>query len=288
MPFQKSFNILLEDVDTAENSNFLLLDRTADGVDVGDKLIGVDASASEAKPSGLTENANGDADYDKRNVLATESGWVFKPGTPNSGNDNKGAQPEVLVCVRGLASSIDVPTSPQISIGNTSDKTKFFPDGDTFTGVASSTLGDITVYCYFNEPVHVTGTPQLQLKQATALGSTFGTIMDINTSVSVFSEGIVAFSLPASTDTRTSNVTNNTLGIKADDAISLNSGTIQKLNNERIILESGVANDQVYLKLDGTDSSSRDNNGFVTHEGGIGLPADLTLSIDSNATMTVS
>ena len=288
MPFQKSFNILLEDVDTAENSNFLLLDRTADGVDVGDKLIGVDASASEAKPSGLTENANGDADYDKRNVLATESGWVFKPGTPNSGNDNKGAQPEVLVCVRGLASSIDVPTSPQISIGNTSDKTKYYPDGDTFTGVASSTLGDITVYCYFNEPVHVTGTPQLQLKQATALGSTFGTIMDINTSVSVFSEGIVAFSLPASTDTQTSNVTNNTLGIKADDAISLNSGTVQKLNNERIILESGVANDQVYLKLDGTDSSSRDNNGFVTHEGGIGLPADLTLSIDSNATMTVS
>ena len=288
MPFQKSFNILLEDVDTAENSNFLLLDRTADGVDVGDKLIGVDASASEAKPSGLTENANGDADYDKRNVLATESGWVFKPGTPNSGNDNKGAQPEVIACVRGLASSIDVPTSPQISIGNTSDKTKFFPDGDTFTGVASSTLGDITVYCYFNEPVHVTGTPQLQLKQATALGSTFGTIMDINTSVSVFSEGIVAFSLPAGTDTQTSNVTNNTLGIKADDEISLNSGTVQKLNNERIILESGVANDQVYLKLDGTDSSSRDNNGFVTHEGGIGLPADLALSIDSNATMTVS
>ena len=288
MPFQKSFNILLEDVDTAENSNFLLLDRTADGIDVGDKLIGVDASASEAKPSGLTENANGDADYDKRNVLATESGWVFKPGTPNSGNDNKGAQPEVIACVRGLASSIDVPTSPQISIGNTSDKTKFFPDGDTFSGVASSTLGDITVYCYFNEPVHVTGTPQLQLKQATALGSTFGTIMDINTSVSVFSEGIVAFSLPASTDTQTSAVTNNTLGIKADDAISLNSGTIQKLNNERIILESGVANDQVYLKLDGTDSSSRDNNGFVTHEGGIGLPADLALSIDSNATMTVS
>ena len=265
MPFQKSFNILLEDVDTAENSNFLLLDRTADGVDVGDKLIGVDASASEAKPSGLTENANGDADYDKRNVLATESGWVFKPGTPNSGSDNKGAQPEVLVCVRGLASSIDVPTSPQISIGNTSDKTKFFPDGDTFTGVASSTLGDITVYCYFNEPVHVTGTPQLQLKQATALGSTFGTIMDFNSTVSVLSEGIVAFSLPASEDTRTSNVTNNTLGIKADDEISLNSGTIQKLNNERIILESGVANDQVYLKLDGTDSSSRDNNGFVTH-----------------------
>ena len=175
-----------------------------------------------------------------------------------------------------------------MTIGNASDKTKYYPDGDTFTGVASSSAGDIVVYVRFNEQIDVTGTPQLQLKQATALGSTFGTIMDINTSVSVFSEGIVAFSLPASTDTRTSNVTNNTLGIKADDEISLNSGTIQKISGERIILESGVANDQVYLKLDGTDSSSRDNNGFVTHEGGIGLPADLALSIDSNATMTVS
>ena len=112
--------------------------------------------------------------------------------------------------------------------------------------------------------------------------------MDINTSVSIFSEGIVGFSLPASTDTRTTNVTNNTLGIKADDLIGLNSGTIQKLNDERVILESGVANDQVYLKLDGTDSSSRDNNGFVTHEGGVGMAADLGLAIDSNATMTVT
>ena len=102
MPLQKSFNILLEDVNTAENDAFLLLDRTADGVDIGDKLIGVDASASEAKPSGLTEDADGSGDYDKRDVIATDSGWVFKAGTPNSGNDNKGAQPEVLQCIRGL------------------------------------------------------------------------------------------------------------------------------------------------------------------------------------------
>ena len=287
MPFQKSFNILLEDVDTAENSNFLLLDRTADGVDVGDKLIGVDASASEAKPSGLTENANGDADYDKRNVLATESGWVFKAGTPNSGSDNKGAQPEVLVCVRGLASSIDVPTSPQISIGNTSDKTKFFPDGDTFTGVASSTLGDITVYCYFNEPVHVTGTPQLQLKQATALGSNFGTIMDFSITYSDLSNGIMAFLLPASTDTRTSNVTNNTLGVNSDDAVSLNSGRIDKVTGHKVILEDeagSVASDgssDVGIKLE-------NEFGFMLEEAGLGMPVDLTLTLDSDATMTVS
>ena len=113
--------------------------------------------------------------------------------------------------------------------------------------------------------------------------------MDINTSVSIFSEGIVAFSLPASTDTQTSNVTNNTLGIKADDLIGLNSGTIQKLNDEAILLESGLAtSEQGRLILDGTDSSSRDLGNLVTHEGGVGMPADLGLAIDSNATMTVS
>jgi len=286
MPLQKSFNILLEDVDTAENSNFLLLDRTADGVDVGDKLIAVDASASEAKPSGLTENANGDADYDKRNVLATESGWVFKAGTPNSGSDNKGAQPEVLQCIRGLASSIDVPTSPQISIGNTSDKTKYYPDGDTFTGVASSTLGDITVYCYFNEPVHVTGTPQLQLKQASALGSNFGTIMDFNSSYSDESNGVVAFALPAGEDTQTSAVTNNTLGIISTDAVSLNSGAIDKMTGDRIVLEDVIAS---YSDNDTEAGINLENeHGHLLEEAGGGMAADLTLALEENATFTVS
>ena len=288
MPLAKSFNIVLED-SSAENEYVVLNGTDSTGVaDSGDRVIGLDASQSEAKPSWLTEAADGSGDYAKENVIAFDGGWGFQPGLGSSGNDNANADPEIIAAIRGLRKSIDVPTAPQVTIGNASDKTKYYPDGDTFTGVASSSAGDIVVYVRFNEQIDVTGTPQLQLKQATALGSTFGTIMDINTSVSVFSEGIVAFSLPASTDTRTSNVTNNTLGIKADDEISLNSGTVQKLNNERIILESGVANDQVYLKLDGTDSSSRDNNGFVTHEGGVGMAANLALSIDSNATMTVS
>ena len=286
MPFQKSFNILLEDVDTAENSNFLLLDRTADGIDVGDKLIGVDASASEAKPSGLTENANGDADYDKRNVLATESGWVFKAGTPNSGSDNKGAQPEVLVCVRGLASSIDVPTSPQISIGNTSDKTKYYPDGDTFTGVASSTLGDITVYCYFNEPVHVTGTPQLQLKQGTNLNSNFSTAMDFRAASSDLSNGVLAFALAAGVDTRTTAVTNNNLGVNSDDAVALNSGAIDKVTGDRVILEDVIAS---YGDNDTEAGIKLENEfGFVLEEAGGGMAADLTLTADADASFTVN
>jgi len=297
MPFQKTFRILLEEdntdgsiLDSIGGASFLALNGTdASGAMNADSVVlGVDGTAAEGKPTWLTEAADGSGDYAKEKCIATNSGWVFMPGSTATGSDNTNAQPEVIECHRRLKDTIDVPTGRQVTIGTGTSKTTFFPDGDTFTGEASSDLGDVVVYVYYNEPINVTGTPQLQLKQATALGSNFGTIMDFNSTVSVLSEGIVAFSLPASTDTRTSAVTNNTLGIKADDEISLNSGTIQKISGERIILESGVANDQVYLKLDGTDSSSRDNNGFVVHEGGIGMPADLALSIDSNATMTVS
>ena len=43
-----------------------------------------------------------------------------------------------------------------------------------------------------------------------------------------------------------------------------------------------------FILLDGTDSSSRDLGGFLTGEGGIGMAADLTITADADATMTVS
>ena len=287
MPFQKSFNIVLEE-STAENEYIALNGTDSTGaLNADSRVLGVDASKSEAKPSFLSEAADGSGDYAKESVTASNSGWIMKPGSPATGNDNTAAQPEVLVCVRQLKDSIDVPTAPQLTIGNTSSKTTFFPDGDTFTGVASSSLGDVTVYVYFNEPINVTGTPQLQLKQATALGSNFGTIMDVNLSVSDLSNGVLAFSLPAGEDTRTSNVTNNTLGINSDDSISLNSGKIDKLTGDQIVLEDetgSVASDgkqDVGIKLE-------NEFGFLLEEAGGGMAADLTLTLDSDATMTVS
>ena len=287
MPFQKSFNIVLEE-STAENEYIALNGTDSTGaLNADSRVLGVDASKSEAKPSWLSEAADGSGDYAKENVTATNSGWIMKPGSPATGNDNTAAQPEVLACVRQLKDSIDVPTAPQLTIGNTSSKTTFFPDGDTFTGSASSSLGDVTVYVYFNEPINVTGTPQLQLKQATALGSNFGTIMDVNLSVSDLSNGVLAFSLPAGEDTRTSNVTNNTLGINSDDAMSLNSGKIDKVTGDQIILEDetgSVASDgsaDVGIKLE-------NEFGFLLEEAGGGMAADLTLTLDSDATMTVS
>ena len=66
MPFGKSFNIVLESASESENDAFLLLDSTADGVDVEDRVIALDASKTESKPSYLTERADGSGDYAKR------------------------------------------------------------------------------------------------------------------------------------------------------------------------------------------------------------------------------
>ena len=295
MPFQKTLRILLEEdntdgciLDSIGGASFLTLNGTdaSGAMNADSAVLGVDGSAAEGKPTWLSENADGSGDYAKRRCVADNRGWVFTAGQPNSGNDNTGAQPEVIECHRRLKDTIDVPTGNQVSIGTSSNKTTFYPDGDTFTGEASSDLGDIVAYVYFNEPINVTGTPQLQLNQATALGSNFGTIMDYNSSFSDEGNGIMAFALPAGEDTRTSNVTNNTLGVNSDDTISLNSGAIDKMTGDRVVLEDVIA---AYGDNDSEAGIMLENEvGHLLEEAGGGMPADLTLELDSDASFTVS
>ena len=295
MPFQKTFRILLEEdntdgsiLDSFGGASFISLNGTdANGTMNADSIVlGVDGTQAEGKPGWLSENADGSGDYGKRRVVATNGGWVFTPGQPNSGSDNTGAQPEVIECHRRLKDTIDVPTGNQVSIGNGTSKTTFYPDGDTFTGEASSDLGDVVAYVYFNEPINVQGTPQLQLNQATALGSNFGTIMDYSTTYSDEGNGIMAFALPAGEDTQTSAVTNNTLGLISSSTISLNSGTIQKMTGDRIVLEDVIAS---YGDNDTEAGINLENeHGHLLEEAGGGMPADLTLELDSDASFTVS
>ena len=295
MPFQKTFRILLEEdntdgsiLDSFGGASFLALNGTdASGAMNADSVVlGVDGTAAEGKPGWLTEAADGSGDYAKEKCIATNSGWVFMPGSAATGSDNTNAQPEVIECHRRLKDTIDVPTGRQVTIGTGTSKTTFFPDGDTFTGEASSDLGDVVVYVYYNEPINVTGTPQLQLAQATALGSSFGTIMDFSSSFSDLTNGIMAFALPAGEDTRTSNVTNNTLGVNSDDTISLNSGTIEKMTGDRIVLEDVIA---AYGDNDSEAGINLENeHGHLLEEAGGGMPADLTLELDSDASFTVS
>jgi len=295
MPFQKTFRILLEEdntdgsiLDSFGGASFLALNGTdASGAMNADSVVlGVDGTAAEGKPGWLSEAADGSGDYAKEKCIATNSGWVFMPGSAATGSDNTNAQPEVIECHRRLKDTIDVPTGRQVTIGTGTSKTTFFPDGDTFTGEASSDLGDVVVYVYYNEPINVTGTPQLQLAQATALGSSFGTIMDFSSSFSDLTNGIMAFALPAGEDTRTSNVTNNTLGVNSDDTISLNSGTIEKMTGDRIVLEDVIA---AYGDNDSEAGINLENeHGHLLEEAGGGMPADLTLELDSDASFTVS
>ena len=273
------------------------------GTDAGDKIIFdggnngdtaehflkyQDDVSDETKPKFLTEAADGSGDYSKENVFATDSGWVMRPGSPATGNDNPDAQPEVLVCSRGLKSfGLGGPTARQITIGNASSKTTLFPEGDTFTGVSSSSENDIVVYTYFNEPINVQGTPQVGLQMGTNLDTPFldgysSAMLDYKSSLSNLDAGIVAFGLNAGVDTRTSAVTNNNLGVNSDDSISLNSGRLQKV-------AGGVLRDEddnVLVFDDGASTEAPMSFGEIVLEDTD--TAEVTLRAASDASFTVS
>ena len=57
------------------------------------------SDSDESKPKNLTT-------AEKKQVFANASGWVLEAGSPLSGNGNTNAQPEVLVAIGGLATSL--------------------------------------------------------------------------------------------------------------------------------------------------------------------------------------
>ena len=203
------------------NAGFIVIEAGGTdgaGTHAGDQIIfdgdgaGVAADAehylryqdgdAENAPKFLSTGSEGNSDYSRGLCIATDSGWAMAAGTASQGNDNPDADPEILVCSRNLRSEgVGDPTAVMCTIGHLTSKTAYYPEGQTFTGVASSTLGDIVVYLYFNEPVAVIGDVNIVLKQATALGTDFATLT-YRSSVSNLDAGIVAFELAASVDTQ--------------------------------------------------------------------------------------
>lgn len=58
----------------------------------------------ESRPKFLPVDSNASGSMGAReDAIAVAGGWGLTPGTGASGNDNKAAQPEVLVCIRNLA-----------------------------------------------------------------------------------------------------------------------------------------------------------------------------------------
>ena len=105
------------------------------------------SDSDESKPKNLTT-------AEKKQVFANASGWVLEAGSPLSGNGNTNAQPEVLVAIGGLATSLGLADITEIEFKSTAfDKS----DG-----------GNIDMLVRFNEPVDVTGTPQFLVTNNTS------------------------------------------------------------------------------------------------------------------------
>lgn len=116
------------------------------------------SDADESKPKFLT-------DAEKKEVFANASGWVQEAGTAATGNDNASADPEVLVAIGGLATSIGAADITEIEFITTS--------------VSAAAPGDFSVRVRFNEPVDVVttgGTPTVTVINDNAGTSTSANI----------------------------------------------------------------------------------------------------------------
>ena len=153
--------------------------------------------SDESKPKHLTT-------AQKKEVFANASGWVVEAGSTMSGNGNTSADPEILVAIGGLASSIGAADITEIEFITTAfDKS----DG-----------GTLQVRVRFNEAVDVSGTPQLTVVNDTNSNHTLSYASGTGTNELVFSLTIAAGNAATDAD--------DVLSIGAN-AMSLNSGTVK-------------------------------------------------------------
>ena len=153
--------------------------------------------SDESKPKHLTT-------AQKKEVFANASGWVVEAGSTMSGNGNTSADPEILVAIGGLASSIGAADITEIEFITTAfDKS----DG-----------GTLQVRVRFNEAVDVSGTPQLTVVNDNNSNHTLSYASGTGTNELVFSLTIAAGNAATDAD--------DVLSIGAN-AMSLNSGTVK-------------------------------------------------------------
>ena len=76
--------------------------------------------SDESKPKHLTT-------AQKKEVYANASGWVVEAGSTQSGNSNTSADPEILVAIGSLATSLGTADITEIDwISTTADKSEGF------------------------------------------------------------------------------------------------------------------------------------------------------------------
>ena len=159
--------------------------------------------SDESKPKNLTT-------AEKKEVFATSKGWVREAGSIQSGNDNTSATPEVLVAIGDLQTALGAADITSIDFNITTfDKS----DG-----------GNIDVRVRFNEPVTVTGTPQVSItngNQGTGTGR--GPHLASYLSGSTTNELLFRFTLGAANAA----TNENDILVIGTNATGLNSGTIK-------------------------------------------------------------
>ena len=164
------------------------------------------SDSDESKPKNLTT-------AQKKQVFANASGWVLEAGSALSGNDNTDADPEVLVAIGDLSTSIGAADITEVEmVTTTADKSEGFT---------------ISVRVRFNEPVDVVttgGTPTLAVtngNEGTGTGRgphTLSYASGTGTNELIFSLAIAAANAATNAD--------DVLTVGAQN-IALNSGTIK-------------------------------------------------------------
>ena len=97
--------------------------------------------SAESRPKFLPVDSNAAGSGGAReNAIAVAGGWGLTPGLGASGNDNKSAQPEILVCIRNLAEVFGSATP--VSIG--------------FTEAEVDDVGTFDIAITFDEAIDVT------------------------------------------------------------------------------------------------------------------------------------
>ena len=162
--------------------------------------------SDESKPKNLTT-------AQKKQVFANASGWVLEAGSALSGNDNTDADPEVLVAIGELSTSIGAADITEVEIvTTTADKSEGFT---------------ISVRVRYNEPVDVVttgGTPTLAVtngNEGTGTGRgphSLSYASGTGTNELIFSLAIAAANAATNAD--------DVLSVGAQ-TIALNSGTIK-------------------------------------------------------------
>ena len=114
------------------------------------------STSAESRPKWLGGDGSQGASGAKEDAFANTAGWALRAGTAAGGNDNTGAQVELLACVSGLATTLGVAnvlsvdyTAGEYARTETFDMVMTFDEAITVVSAAWSANQVITNKLYF-------------------------------------------------------------------------------------------------------------------------------------------